>query len=211
MQGFCSLERPHSLPLPTWMNITPDEILLWPCRILLLKLPRLLCPCLPRRVRFRPLSHFVINDCVLLFMLLFISSCHSHLLAEILLVHKCMTLHFYCWVLSVFSAVTLKDVQFLYGITMLCIDKVSQCSVINKCHCHILLSCCLNAQCDGHGLGNPGKVCLCHAHYRNWLLSYIRIEYFIVSLSMSSLTIQACFLIDFIVLTFLSVLNSVLC
>lgn len=158
--------------------ITPDEILLCLGRILLLKLSRvLLSTCLLRRVSFRPLSHFVINGCTLLFMLLLISSCHSHLLAEILLVHKCMTLYFYCWILSaVFAAVTLKDIQFLYCITMLCIDKVSQCSVINKCHYHILLSCCLNA--DGHSLGSPVKVCLCHAYYRNWLLSYIRIDMF---------------------------------
>lgn len=79
--------------------ITPGEILLCLCRILLLKLSRVLCTYFPRRVRSRPLSHFVINDCVLLFMLLFISSCHSHLLAEVLLVYKCMTLHFCCWIL----------------------------------------------------------------------------------------------------------------
>lgn len=160
--------------------ITPDEILLCLCRILLLTLSRVLCTCSLRRVRFRPLSHFVINGWAPLFMLLFILSCHSHLLAEeILLVHNCMTLHFYCWILSaVFAAVTLKDIRVLYCIMMLCIDKVSQCSVINRCHCHFLLSCCLNAHCDGHSLGSPVKVCLCHAHYRNWLLSYIRIDMF---------------------------------
>lgn len=160
--------------------ITPDEILLCLCRILLLTLSRVLCTCLLRRVRFRPLSHFVINGWAPLFMLLFILSCHSHLLAEeILLVHNCMTLHFYCWILSaVFAAVTLKDIWVLYCIMMLCIDKVSQCSVINRCHCHFLLSCCLNAHCDGHSLGSPVKVCLCRAHYRNWLLSYIRIDMF---------------------------------
>lgn len=161
------------------MYIAPDEILLYLCRILLLKLYRVLCTFLPRRVRFRPLSHFVISGCSLLFMLLFISSCHSHLLAEILLAYKCMTLCFYCWILSaVFAAVTLKDIEFLYCITMLCIDKISQSSVVHKCHCHILLSCCLNAEWDGHSLGSPVKVCLCHDLYRNWLLSSIRTDMF---------------------------------
>lgn len=65
--------------------------------------------------------------------------------------------------------VILKVIQF----EMLCIDKASHHSVINKFHYHVILNHCPNAHCDGHNCSNPVKVSLCYANPSSYHLSTV--------------------------------------